>query len=186
MAHMAYDFSSLEAKLAKSKEWLGNEFRGLRTGRATPAILDSIMVQAYGSMMPLKQVASVGVEDARSLRVQPYDTSLIKDIERSITAENLGLGVGSDAAGVRVTFPELTGERRAELIKVAKGKLEEARAAVRVARDECWKDIQAKEEEGGMGEDEKFRHKDDMQKRIDKCNEELEALFEKKEQEMQS
>lgn len=183
---MAYDFTAFDAKLAKSKEWLGSEFRGLRTGRATPVILDGVMVQAYGSMMPLKQVASVGVEDARSLRIQPYDSSLIKDIERAITAENLGLGVGSDQAGVRVSFPELTGERRQELVKLAKGKLEEARAGVRVARDECWKDIQAQEEEGGMGEDEKFRLKEDMQKKVDACNGELEALFEKKEEEMQS
>lgn len=181
---MAYDFSILEGKLAKSKEWLTSEFRGLRTGRATPAILDGVSVQAYGSLMPLKQVASVGVEDARSLRIAPFDSALIKDIERAITAENLGLGVGSDQSGVRVTFPELTGERRLELIKLAKAKLEESRTGVRVARDECWKDIQAQEEEGGMGEDERFRLKEDMQKKVDKANEELEALFEKKEAEM--
>ena len=83
-------------------------------------------------------------------------------------------------------FPELTAERREQLVKAAKAKLEEARAAIRVARDECWKDIQAKEEEGGMGEDEKFRLKDDLQKKIDATNADLEKSFDKKEEEMNS
>ncbi len=181
---MAYDFKSFEVKLAGAKEWLGREYQGLRTGRATPAILDGISVQAYGSMMPLKQVATIGVEDARSLRVQAFDPGIIKDIERAITQADLGVGVGSDASGVRVTFPELTGERREQLIKLAKAKLEDARTTVRQARDECWKDIQAQEEEGAITEDDKFRLKDEMQKKVDAMNEELQKAFEKKETEM--
>ena len=181
---MAYDFKLLDSKLAKAKEWLSGEFRGLRTGRATPAILDGVVVPAYGSSMALKQVATIGIEDARTLRVQAFDPSLIKDIERSIAHADLGVGTGSDAVGVRVTFPELTSERRAQLIKLAKGKLEEARATVRVARDETWKDIQDKEKSGEMGEDEKFRLKSDMQKKIDQSNEDMEKAFEHKEKEM--
>lgn len=183
---MAYDFKPFEAKLTGAREWLSREFQGLRTGRATPAILDSVMVQAYGSMMPLKQVATIGVEDARSLRVQAFDSGIIKDIERAISQADLGVGIGSDAAGVRVTFPELTSERREQLIKLAKGKLEDARTTVRQAREECWKDIQAQEEEGAISEDDKFRLKDEMQKKVDAMNEELEKAFEKKEQEMHS
>jgi ribosome recycling factor len=183
---MAYDFSTLEQKLTDAKQWLAKEYQGLRTGRATPAILDSVSVQAYGSNMPLKQVANVGVEDARTLRITAWDQGLVKDIERGITAANLGLGVVADGAGIRVMFPELTAERREQLVKAAKAKLEESRAAVRVARDECWKDIQAKEEEGGMGEDEKFRLKDDLQKKIDTTNADLEKSFDKKEEEMNS
>jgi ribosome recycling factor len=99
-------------------------------------------------------------------------------------AANLGLGTATDSAGIRVTFPELTGERREQLVKAAKLKLEEARGTVRVARDETWKDIQAKEEEGGMGEDEKFRLKDELQKKIDTCNTDLEKAYESKETEM--
>jgi len=181
---MAYDFSAFEAKMTDAKQWLAREYSGLRTGRATPAILDSVMVQAYGSQMPLKQVANVGVEDARTLRITAWDQGVIKDIERGISAANLGLGVVADGSGIRVMFPELTAERREQLVKAAKQKLEETRAAVRVARDECWKDIQEKEEEGGMGEDEKFRLKDDLQKRVDAANAELEKAFEKKEGEM--
>lgn len=183
---MAYDFKTLDGKLAKAKEWLGGEFRGLRTGRAAPAILDGIMVSAYGSVMPLKQLATISIEDARSLRVQAFDPSVIKDIERGVTNANLGLGISSDNTGVRVTFPELTSERREQLIKLAKGKLEEARTSVRLARDEAWKDIQDKEKNGEITEDDKFRLKDEMQKKVDAMNGELEKAFEGKEKEMTS
>lgn len=181
---MAYDFKPLEAKLSSAKDWIVREYQGLRTGRATPAILDSIQVSAYGSLMPLKQVATIGVEDARSLRVQAFDPGIIKDIERAIQAADLGVGIGSDAAGVRVTFPELTGERRVELVKLAKGKLEDARTTVRSAREDCWKDIQDQEKEGTLTEDDKFRLKDEMQKKVDDMNGELEKVFDKKEAEM--
>ncbi len=183
---MAYDFAGFDQKLADSKEWLAREYRGLRTGRASPAILDSIQVSAYGSLMPIKQVGNVGIEDARTLRITPWDMGLIKDIEKAIMQANLGLGTVSDSSGVRVTFPELTSERRAQLVKAAKQKLEEARTAVRGTRDECWKDIQAKEAEGGMSEDEKFRLKDELQKKIDAINAALESAFESKEEEMNS
>lgn len=179
-----YDFKQLDSKVAAAVEWLGKEYRGLRTGRATPVILDSVVVTAYGSTMPLKQVAQVGIEDARSLRIAPFDPSLIKDIERAIVAADLGVGTATDSSGIRVTFPELTGERRQEYVKMAKGKLEEARAAVRVARDESWKEIQAREQEGTLTEDDKFYLKDEMQKRIDASNAALQAAFDKKEAEM--
>lgn len=182
MAH--YDFKVFEQKTAAAKEWLAKEYRGLRTGRATPAILDSITVAAYGSVMPLNQVAHVGIEDARTLRIAPYDASLVKDVERAIVAGNLGVGTATDSAGIRVTFPELTGERRQEFVKMAKAKLEEARTTVRIARDEVWKDIQNREKEGTLTEDDKFRLKDELQKKVDKSNEELQVAFEKKEQEM--
>ena len=181
-----YDFKQFEAKVVAAKEWLAKEYRGLRTGRAAPAILDGVMASAYGSMMPLKQVASVGVEDARTLRVQPFDASLLKDIERAISAANLGVGTASDGTIVRVTFPELTSERREQLVKLAKGKLEEARTTVRVARDEAWKDIQEKVRTSELTEDDKFRLKDELQKRIDKANEEMEKAFGSKEKEMGS
>lgn len=181
---MAYDFSAFDAKLTAAKEWLAREYRGLRTGRASPALLDSVHVPAYGSMMPLKQVANIAVEDARTLRITAYDASLTKDIERAIASANLGVGTGGDAAGVRVTFPELTSERRQEFVKIAKGVLEEARTAVRVARDETRKDIEMKERAGELTKDDKFRLGEELQKKTDTVNRELEALFEKKEAEM--
>ena len=181
-----YDFKAFDSKIAATREWLSKEYRGLRTGRASPAILDSIQVDAYGSMMPLKQAASVGVEDARTLRISVYDPSIMKDVERAIVGANLGVGTVADASGIRVTFPELTGERRQEFVKLAKGKLEESRAAVRIARDDAWKEIQAKEKEGTLTEDDKFALKEELQKKIDKANSDLEQAFEKKEEEMSS
>ncbi len=179
-----YDFKNFDSKIGAAKEWLSKEYRGLRTGRAAPAILDGVQVSAYGSLMPLKQVGNVSVEDARTLRVSAYDASLIKDIERAISAANLGVGTGSDGASVRVTFPELTSERREQLVKLAKGKLEEARTTVRLARDESWKEIQNREKEGTLTEDDKFILKEDLQKKVDAANEELQQAFERKEEEM--
>lgn len=183
---MNYEFKEFDQKMAGAKEWLAREYRGLRTGRATPAILDGVTVSAYGSMMPLKQVANISIEDARTLRVAPWDSGLSKDIERAITAANLGVGTAADSSGVRVTFPELTAERRQEFVKLAKGKLEEARATVRIARDEVWKDVQEKEREGLLTEDDKFKLKDELQKRVDAANQDLEVAFERKEEEMTS
>src|SRR5665213_2542689 len=174
---MPYDFKQLDQKFAATKEWLAKDFRNFRTGRANPAILDSVQASAYGSSMPLKQLAQIGVEDARTIRVQPFDASTLKDIERAISAANLGVGTSSDGAIVRVTFPELTGERRTELVKMAKAKMEEARAAIRVARDEAWKEIQERERDSKITEDDKFSLKDELQKKVDTANEELEALF---------
>lgn len=181
-----YDFKTFDAKTASAKGWLAKEYRVLRTGRAAPAILDGVAVSAYGSMMPLKQIASVSVEDARTLRVQPFDTAVLKDIERAITAANIGVGTATDGTIVRVTFPELSAERREQLVKLAKAKLEEARATVRVARDEAWKDIQEKVRASALTEDDKYALKDELQKRIDAVNEELGATFAAKEREMSS
>ena len=179
-----YDFKQFDAKTSAAKDWLQKEYRGLRTGRAAPAILDGVSVSAYGSLMPLKQVGQVAIEDARTLRVSAYDPALIKDIERAIVTASLGVGTAVDSSGIRVTFPELTTERRGEFVKLAKAKLEEARTTVRMARDESWKEIQTREKEGTLTEDDKFILKDELQKRVDKVNDELETLFEKKEEEM--
>ncbi|MDO8562123.1 MAG: ribosome recycling factor [bacterium] len=183
---MPYDFKTFDGKVAGAREWLAREYAGLRTGRASPAILDGILVSVYGSMAPLKQVANVGIEDARTLRVSAWDASVVKDIERAITAANLGVGTTADSSGLRVTFPELTVERREQLVKIAKHKLEEARTAIRIARDETWKDVQEKERAGTLTEDDKFQMKEELQKRVDKGNAELEKAFESKEKEMAS
>ena len=180
-----YDFSVFEQKIDDAREWLREEYKGVRTGRATPTLLDGIQVESYGTRMPLNQVANVGTEDARTLRVSVWDASQTKVVEKAITDANLGVGVSADEKGVRVTFPELTVERRATLVKLAKEKLEDARKRVRGAREEAWSDIQAKERDGEMSEDEKFRAKDELQKHIDTANEALETLFTKKQEEIE-
>ena len=181
---MAYDFSTFDEKATGAKQWLQHEYQNLRTGRANPALLDGIQVSAYGTATPLKQIGNVTVEDARTLRVIPWDAALVKEVEKAITAADLGVGDGSDATGVRVTFPELTSERREEIVKVAKGKLEDARRTVKQAREEVWNDIQDKEKDGELSEDEKFHNKDELQKKVDAIHEELEKLFDAKEAEI--
>jgi len=181
---MAYDFKPFEKKIADITERLGKELSGVRTGRAAPAILDDIQVESYGSRMPISNVANISVEDARTLRIAPWDMSQAKEIEKAVTLANLGLSVGMDERGVRVFFPELTAERRAGLVKIAKEKVEETRTALRVVRDEVWSDIQKQEKDGVLTEDDKFRSKDDMQKRVDAANAVFDAALARKEKEI--
>src|SRR3989344_1271803 len=115
---MTYDFNPIKLKIKETEEWLKNEYHGVRTGRATPFLLDGVQVKSYGSKLPLKQVAAVTIEDARTLRVTPWDKTQIKEVESAITAENLGVSINSDQIGIRITFPELTTESRAKLVKV--------------------------------------------------------------------
>ncbi|HEX8993965.1 MAG TPA: ribosome recycling factor [Candidatus Paceibacterota bacterium] len=183
---MAYDFKPFEKQITDITERLSRELGGVRTGRATPAILDGILVESYGTRMPINQLATVAVEDARSLRIAPWDMSNAKDIEKAITLADLGLSVGADEKGVRVFFPDLTAERRTMLVKISKEKVEEARIALRGARDTVWSDIQKLEREGSMPEDDKFRAKDDMQKRVDGANSKFDEMLSKKEKEILS
>ena len=181
---MAYDFSKLDGAIKETEEWLTREYTGIRTGRATPSILDVIKPEAYGTRSPVSQLANISVEDARSLRVIPWDKSLTKSIEKAITDADLGVGVSSDDMGLRVTFPELTAERRTMLIKLSREKLETAKVTLRGHRTDAIKDLEAAEKEGGMGEDELKRLKDEVQKKIDKGGEALENLAKKKETEV--
>lgn len=183
---MAYNFGPMKDKLKQADEWLRKEFSSIRTGRANPAILDTVVVEAYGSKMGVKELASISGEDARSLRVTPYDMSQLKDIEKAITQSNLGLSVAADDRGIRLTFPELTGERRIGFVKIAKEKLEEARIKVRGIRDEVWKEIQNKERAKEIGEDEKFRLKDEMEKLVVASGKSFDEQFSKKEKEILS
>ena len=181
---MAYDFSHLKTKIKDTEEWLKRELSAIRTGRANMAVLDTLQVEAYGSYMPVNQLANISVEDPRTVRIAPWDMSVSKAIEKAITVSNLGLSTSVDDKGIRLFFPELTGERRTMLVKVVKEKLEEARITLRKEREASWDDIQKKEEEGLLSEDEKFRGKEDMQKLIDEGNRKFEELFAKKEQEV--
>lgn len=181
---MAHDFSSFKKRVAEIHEWLGNEFVAIRTGRATPALLDNVKVESYGTLVLLQQVGSVGVEDARTIRITPWDAGMVKDIEKAVAAADLGVSVGSDEKGVRVTFPELTSERRGQLVKLAKQKHEEARVSIRGARDEAIKDIEKKEKDGEIGKDEKFSAKEALQKEVDTANKALDEMLDRKEKEI--
>ena len=179
-----YDFSIFKKEAAAASEWLKKEYGGFNTGRASASVLDSIMVESYGSHVQISHVAAISVEDPRTLRISPWDKSQIKEIEKAIMSSNLGLSSSIDDLGLRVSFPQLTTERRMSLIKLLKEKLEEARVSVRGERDKVWHDIQEKERVGKMSEDVKFRAKEELQKIIDETNKNLEAVFEKKEKEV--
>lgn len=181
---MAYDFTKFKKSLAASEEWVKKEFTGIRTGQASPALLDSVKIDSYGVPTPLTQVGSVMTEGPRTIRIAPWDSSQIKEIEKAITLANLGLSVSIDDKGLRVNFPELTAERRTQIAKIAKEKLEEGRKQVRAHRDDVMKDLKAKEKAGGIGEDEVFRHEKEIQKFVDETNKKLDELYSKKEKEI--
>ncbi len=183
---MQYNFSPFKNDLKKVEEWLGREFAQIQAGRATPVVLDSVMVDSYGSKIPVKNVGSISIEDPKTLRISPWDKNQIKAIEKAIAAANLGLSVASDADGLRVIFPQLTGESREKLVKILKQKSEEAKISVRKEREKVWNEVQRLEKEGKMSEDEKFRAKDDLQKIIDQENNKIEDMFAKKEKEIMS
>lgn len=173
-----------ENRLKEVISWLQKEFSTIRTGQATPVLLDSVRVESYGSFMPIQQVGSIGVEDARTLRISVWDHGTVAAVERAIRDADLGVSVSSDSAGVRVMFPDLTTERRMQLVKLAKTKLEEARVTVRSIRDDVMKEIDAALKANEIGEDEKFTKRDAVQKSVDLTNRTLEAHFEKKDAEI--
>lgn len=165
-------------------DWLVQEYSTIRTGQATPALLDTIKVDNYGSMMPINQVGSVGVEDARTLRVTPWDAGQIGAIETAVSEADLGVSVATDSAGLRVIFPELTSERRVQLLKLAKQKLEDARVSIRKARDEAKKDLDRQQKDGEISEDDLFNEMEKVQKLVEESNKQLDDLYQQKEVEI--
>lgn len=172
-------------KLEAVSDWLRAEFSNIRTGQATPGILDAIRFDSYGAKVPLNQVGSVSIEDARTLRVSVWDKDSITAVERAISDADLGVGVATDSSGIRVVFPELTGERRTQLLRLAGTKLEESRVRVRGARDEIMKNIDTQIKSKEIGEDVAHRQKEQVQKLVEETNNKLEMLYAHKEKEVE-
>lgn len=179
---MSFNFTSLDAGLKETTDWLAREYSRVHTGRASPMLLDGVQVEAYGSMQPIKNVGSVSVEDARTLRVSVWDKSVVKDVEKGVLAANLGLTVAVDDQGIRIIFPLLTTENRQKLVKVLKEKMEDARIRVRKERENALDDLKQAE----LPEDDARRAKEDVQKRVDEANKKLEDVFSGKESEIMS
>src|SRR3989338_817368 len=177
---MQYDFSAFDAKAKDIFEWLQTEYTSIRAGRAAPQLLDGVRVSAYGAQSAMNQVASVTAEEARTLRVSVWDASLVKAVEKALIEADLGVSVVVDGNGMRVSFPELSSERREQLLKLAKSKLEEARISIRGLRDDENKKIIPEL----PGEDDQRRAKEVLQKKVDDSNAKLASLFELKEKEM--
>lgn len=181
---MAYDFSNVQKQKDTIIEWLKAEYRSIQTGRATPQVLDLVHIDMYGTRTPVAHVGSITIEDPRTIRVAPWDKTVVSAIEKAINEADLGLSVSSDSDGLRVHFPALTTETRTKLVKLLKDRLEDARVRVRALREDINKDIDAREKDGEYGEDDKRKYREEMQKKVDQANAELEELFQKKEKEV--
>ena len=170
--------------MEKSVDATRHKFGSVRTGRASTALLDRIVVDYYGAPTPLKQLATVSAPEARLLTVQPYDKSSIKNIERAILESDVGLTPNNDGQIIRLQVPELTEERRRELVKVVRNLAEEGRVAIRNIRREVMHDLRELRDAGEAGSDDEHRAEEALQKLTDEKVHELDAVLKAKEEEI--
>lgn len=178
------NISDFKPEFAKAIEYLKQDITGLRTGRATTAMVEDIQVEAYGTRQPLKAVASITVADPKTLNVDPWDKSLMAAVEKGLRDSGLGINPVNDGRLIRLCLPELTVERRQELAKVLHQKLENARISVRKIREEARDMIAEAEKENSVTEDEKYRLQEELDKMVKDFNEQIKDIGEKKENEI--
>jgi ribosome recycling factor len=171
-------------QMDRNLEAISREFTGVRTGKASPGLLDTVQVDAYGSKMPLKQTATVTAPEPQMLVVQPWDTSLVGTVAKAIQAADLGLNPSVDGNVIRVSIPALTEERRREMVKVLHRMTEEGRVAVRHARHKAKAEVERQKKEGSIGEDEMRRELDKLQELTDGHIAKLDSMLELKEKEV--
>lgn len=171
-------------KMRKAVEHTRSEFAGVRTGRATPALVEKLPVEYYGSEVPLQQIAGFQVPEARMLVISPYDKSALGAIEKAIQHSDLGLNPSNDGQVIRLAFPQLTAERRKDLVRVVKNMAEEGRIAIRNVRRDIMQDLRELKNEGEVGEDDEHRAEAALQKQTDEAVGEVDALLKGKEEEI--
>jgi ribosome recycling factor len=176
--------SEAERKMNRSVEAASHEFNTVRTGRASAALLDRVQIDYYGTMTPLQQLASINVPEPRLLTVQPYDPSSIKAIERAIQESDLGLTPSNDGKLIRLPIPQLTEERRKELVKIVRGLAEEGRVAVRNVRRDAMHHLKELVRNGDVGDDEERRAEERVQKLTDDHVAKIDDLLKRKEAEI--
>lgn len=176
--------SDAQEKMKKAIEVLRHEYTTLRAGRATPALLDKVLVDYYGVPTPINQLANISVPEPRSLVIQPWDKSAMSAIEKAIQKSDLGLTPNNDGTNIRLVIPQLTQERRNELVKVVKKKAEDARVAVRNIRRDANDHLKDLEKKHEISEDDFKRAQEDVQKLTDKSIKEVDQVLEHKEQEV--
>lgn len=181
---MTADMNELRRRMDGAIAALEKEFSGLRTGRASVNLLDPVQVEAYGSMMPLNQVATVAVPEARMLSVKVFDKSMIKAVEKAIVNAGLGLNPASDGDLIRIPLPEMSEERRVELTKVAKKYAEEGKVAIRNIRRDGNDTLKAQEKAKEISEDDRKKTEADIQKLTDEYVSKIDAMCEKKEKDI--
>ena len=173
-----------EDKMEKSLANLGEEYATIRAGRANPHILDKIKIDYYGTPTPLRQVGNVSVPEARMICIQPWDASILKDIEHAINMSDVGINPTNDGKVIRLVFPELTEDRRKELVKDVKKKGENAKVAIRNIRRDAIDAIKKKGKEDGISEDEVKGYQDDVQKKTDEYIKKIDVAIEEKSNEI--
>lgn len=164
--------------------FLKTDISNLRTGRATPALVEDIIVEAYGSKQQLKTLASISVGDAKTLNIDPWDKSLVQNVEKAIRNSDLGINPVNDGKLIRLPLPDLNAERRQELVKVLHGKLEQAKISSRKVREEFRSKIDKQEKEKEISEDDKFKIQDGLEKQIKDLNDKIKVIGEEKEKEI--
>jgi ribosome recycling factor len=177
-------YNEAETRMKGAIQALEEDLGGIRTGRASPALIERLPVEYYGTPTPLIQLASIGVPEARALLIRPFDATSLKAIERAILSSDLGLTPNNDGKTIRLNLPPLTEERRRDLVKIVHNRAEEARIAVRNVRRDMIKDLQEFEKEKMISEDEQKRGEDEVQKFTDRFIEEINAIGERKEKEI--
>ena len=173
-----------ETRMKGAVQALEEDLSGIRTGRASPALVEKLPIEYYGTLTPLVQLASISVSEARSLLIKPFDASSIKAIDRAIMASDLGLTPNNDGKTIRLNLPPLTEERRRELVKVVHHRVEDSRVAVRNVRRDVMKDLHEFEEEKLISEDEMKRGENEVQKLTDKYIEQVNVVGAHKEKEI--
>ena len=177
-------YSDAEGHMRGAVQALEEDLAGIRTGRASPALIERLPVEYYGNPTPLIQLASIGVPEPRTLLIRPFDGSSLKAIERAILASDLGLTPNNDGKSIRLNLPPLTEERRRDLVKVVHNRVEEARVAARNVRRDSNKDLSEFEKEKLISEDERKRGEEEIQKLTDRFIEQINAVGERKEKEI--
>ena len=180
------DYNEIELKMNKTISVLEENFSEIRAGRANPAILNKIKIDYYGVQTPINQVAGISVPEARLIVIQPWDASILKEIEKEILKSDIGINPNNDGKVIRLAFPELTEERRKDLVKDIKKMAEEAKVAVRSVRRDGIETAKAEQKEGNMTEDELKQAENDIQKLTDKSVEEIDQILANKEKEVMS
>lgn len=173
-----------EMKMHKTVEVLRKDLMSVRAGRANPAVLDKITVDYYGTPTPINQLANISVPDSRMIAIQPWDKSSIKDIEKAILKSDLGINPSNDGIVIRLNIPQLTAERRTEIVKTVKKKAEDAKVAIRNIRRELIDDVKQVEKEKLVSEDEAKKAQEKAQKLTDKIIKDIDDILEKKEKEV--
>ena len=175
---------NVEPEFQKVLSFLEKEMAKIRTGKASPALVEDVVVDCFGQKFPLKQLASISTPEPRTILIQPWDKSYIEGIEKGIAISGLGVSAVPDKDRIRINLPPLSDEYRKTLLHVLSEKQEEARKTIRHYREEAWKELQDKFKEKEISEDEKFRGKDELQEKVDAVHEKIEQMGEKKKNEI--